>query len=601
MRIILALLSGLVGGFLISHLMAKLIPQTRFRWPVLSLAGGAIVFLGIIILASGGLLAPHDTGGQILIGSFALGGGIGALFYQLLYFGFLWQESREEAFVKRHQGKFLRFFEIVPGAITWLVITSPVWLSLKLPFFVAYLILLADLYWFLKSVQISVLVFIGYGKMKRAEQTGWLTKLADDFSKEWTGIRHLVVIPTYKENSYVLETTFAALANSDFPKHRIYIALGIEERDQANGLNISQKLITKYGRVFGGVWVTVHPYGLPGEVPGPATNRNFALRNAIEELHKKHLPDHDVLVTTLDADFVVSPNFLSGATYAYLACPKNERDKRSFTGVFFYNNNYWQAAAPMRIMATGTAFWQLSEMVWSDKYINFASLTINLSTLIDLDFWIPDRINDDAGFYWKAYYHLNGDYKVIPHYLPISADAVQDVSFVKSLQNQYLQLKRWAYGVEHIPFVVQKYFEHKQIPFWDKTSKLLFVFWIYVKWGTLIFLVTFGALIIPLVSPEFRQSAVSYNLPLLSSWLLTAAFLGLFSTAYISEKVVPQRPKNWNKLQHLLSYLQWLLLPLTLITIASIPALDAQTRLMLGKYMEFRVTTKVRKEPDIIV
>ncbi len=333
---------------------------------------------------------------------------------------------------------------------------------------------------------------------------------------------------------------------------------------------------------------------MPGELAGPGTNRNWIINNAYKEFKKRGIPPSQVLVTTLDADFVIHTQFLAGALHKYLSTPKDLRDQRSFTGVFLYYNNYWDCPAPMRLLSLGTAFWQLSEMVGSDKYINFSSLSMNMQSLLDVGLWIPDKINDDSGFYWKAYYYFKGDYKVIPHFLPIYADTVLDVTLAKTFKNQYKQLQRWAYGVEHIPFIVKKYFQTENLDFWDKTDKLLFIFWSYMKWGTLAFFITFAGLLVTLVNHSYTQSVVSYNLPVLSSYILTAAFIGLFSTIYVHEKTVPKRPTSWSKLQLIWSYLQWILMPIALVTIGSIPAIDAQTRLMVGKYMEYHVTRKAR-------
>jgi hypothetical protein len=115
-----------------------------------------------------------------------------------------------------------------------------------------------------------------------------------------------------------------------------------------------------------------------------------------------------------------------------------------------------------------------------------------------------------------------------------------------------------------------------------------------MKWGTLAFFITFAATIIPFMNKNYAESVVAFNQPVISSWILTFAFIGLFSTIYAHEKTVPSRPREWNIFQRLWSFVQWALIPLVLITIASIPAIDAQTRLMFGKYMEFRTTVKAR-------
>ena len=87
---------------------------------------------------------------------------------------------------------------------------------------------------------------------------------------------------------------------------------------------------------------------------------------------------------------------------------------------------------------------------------------------------------------------------------------------------------------------------------------------------------------------------VAYNLSVISSWILTAAFVGLFATIYVHEKTAPRRPPDWSFITKLWSYLQWSLIPIILVTIATLPAIDAQTSLMFGRYLEFRTTNKVR-------
>jgi len=58
---------------------------------------------------------------------------------------------------------------------------------------------------------------------------------------------------------------------------------------------------------------------------------------------------------------------------------------------------------------------------------------------------------------------------------------------------------------------------------------------------------------------------------------------------------LPPPPKNFKRIKMIFILLQWLLLPFTLIVFGSLPALDAQIRLMLGKYMGFWVTPKTRR------
>ncbi|TSC87527.1 MAG: Uncharacterized protein G01um10147_505 [Microgenomates group bacterium Gr01-1014_7] len=586
MRILLTFFIGFLSFFYISEVIQRLIKDIKY-----SLIGFIFIIAGFCTGFFGaGLL---EGGVNVLAAFFLIGAGLGITSHHLLSRKFILFRNLEREFVLKHEDGFERFLEILPGALTWLALTSPVWLSFTLPYAVAYLILIADVYWFLTALRIGVLIIVGYKKMESAKDKDWLQLLQNDFPGVWGKYYHLILIPTYKEALYILGPTFEGIINSKYPEDKILLAVGFEERDNPQKIAETKQYLKKIGRKIAGVFTTIHPYNLPGEVAGQGSNKNWMINKIVPQLKTKGIEIEDVFVTTLDADFVIHQQFLAGALHKYLSLSQGERDKRTFTGVFLYHNNYWQTPTPMRLMAAGTSFWQLAEMVGSDKYMNYSSMSISLKALLDIGGWIPDKVNDDNGFYWKAYFHFNGDYKVVPHFLPISADAVQDTTLLKTFQNQYLQIKRWAYGVEHIPYIIKQYFT-KEIDFWNKTDRVLFKVWGDLKWGFLAIFVTFGSLLIPLVNPNFKASVLSVNLPIVSSWILTAAFFGLFATIYVHEKTVPKRPKNWSIFKKIWSYMQWLLVPIILITISSLPAIDAQTSLMFGRKLEFRVTNKAR-------
>ncbi len=586
MRILLVFVIGFLSCFYLAAILERFVKNVRY-----SFVGIVLAILGMLVGFFG---QTYLSNGLNVLASFSLiGAGLGLIIHHLLSQRFILFDRLEKDFVLKHETVFERILEILPGALTWIALTSPVWLSFTLPYAVAYLILIADVYWLLSALRIGVLIMLGYRKMEYAQKQNWLNKLKNDYPQDFEKFYHLILIPTYKEALYILTPTFNAILNSAYPKEKLLLAIGFEERDDPEKIKQTEDFLKQIESKVGGIFTSTHPYGLPGEVAGQGSNKNWMIKHLVPQLKQKGIKLEDILVTTLDADFCIHPQFLAGALHKYLSLPKTERDKRTFTGVFLYHNNYWQTPTPMRLMATGTSLWQMAEMVGSDKYMNYSSMSLSLPALLDIGGWIPDKVNDDSGFYWKAYFHFNGDYKVIPHFLPISGDAVQDSTTLKTFQNQYLQIKRWAYGVEHIPFIMKQYFT-KEIDFWDKTDKVMFKIWGDLKWGFLALFVTFGSLLIPLVNPNFKTSVLSVNLPIISSWILTAAFFGLFATIYVHEKTAPKRPASWSLLKKSWSYIQWLLVPIILITISSVPAIDAQTSLMFGKKLEFRVTNKTR-------
>jgi hypothetical protein len=60
----------------------------------------------------------------------------------------------------------------------------------------------------------------------------------------------------------------------------------------------------------------------------------------------------------------------------------------------------------------------------------------------------------------------------------------------------------------------------------------------------------------------------------------------------VDEALVPPRPLEWSRLRKLKSYVEIFLYPIYGLLFSVIPALESQTRLMFGFYLEYRVTEK---------
>jgi hypothetical protein len=100
---------------------------------------------------------------------------------------------------------------------------------------------------------------------------------------------------------------------------------------------------------------------------------------------------------------------------------------------------------------------------------------------------------------------------------------------------------------------------------------------------------------LPLWTARENPYLIVQNAPYILEWLMGLAMIGIYASALVSFFILPPRPNKYKKWNWLIMILQWILVPVTLILFGSIPATEAQTRLMLGKYLGFWVTEKARK------
>ena len=94
-------------------------------------------------------------------------------------------------------------------------------------------------------------------------------------------------------------------------------------------------------------------------------------------------------------------------------------------------------------------------------------------------------------------------------------------------------------------------------------------------------------------SKEDIPALVKGTLPQVSSAILTMSLLSLIVIFVIDARNRPPRPNKVSFLRKLLSPLEFVLMPVVGFFFSALPGIDAHTRLMLGRYIEYRVTEKV--------
>lgn len=488
---------------------------------------------------------------------------------------------------------FWRMCEIFPGALTWFSLILPIICSFFWPAAVATFVLVFDLYWLYKSILMGYHLISGFKQYRRAIRLDWLEKCKNlkstELTPSWRDIYHAIIFTTYKEEVETLIPSFQAIVDSDFPNNRIIMVLATEKRDLERARNNAAILKEKYGNKFFKFIVTEHP-DLPGEVKAKGANAKWAAKHLVEFVKQKNIKLENVVVTTGDADTRIHPKYLSCLAYTYIINPN--RLRRSFQPIPLYNNNIWFAPPISRIISFGNSFWQLIEATRPWRLINFSTHAMSLKTLVEMDYWDTNVVNEDSRQYWRAYFTFKGDHEVVPIFVPIYMDAVLAENYWQTMKDQYLQKRRWYYGVEHFPYVVTNSFKQKEIPWADKGVKIYRLAEANYSLATSSIYIAILAWLPILFGPGFGDTVLAHNLPSIIRWLLALTWTGLITSMIISTLLLPPRPPQFRRRKFIEMIGQWIFIPITAIFFSSFPAIDAQTRFMLGKYMTFRVTNK---------
>lgn len=508
--------------------------------------------------------------------------------------------------------KLYRILEILPGFLSWATLIVLFALSYFNPIWVAVFLVIFDVYWLLLVVYLGIHLLASYKNLRKNLKIDWAAECAkleprdliieeagggrQEVVLDWHELIHLIIFPFYKESYEVISASLRSILNDGYPTQQMILVLATEERAGEQAQINAQRAKKEFGQYFKEFAITIHPDGIAGEQAGKGSNQAWAARVVKSEIiDPQGLEYHKILVSVMDMDTIVHPGYFHCFTHKFMTVERPYR--ASYQPVPIYNNNVWEAPFFSRIAAFSNTFWQMIQQVRVEKLATYSSHSMTWKALADIDFWSVSMVSEDSRIFYHCFCHYNGEYRVEPLYYPIYMDSCMDKRVLTTAKNLYKQQRRWGWGVENVPYFIFNTIKRwNQIPRRKFVSQILFVqLYGFHSWATNALIIgVIGWMPLLLGGDNFNITVLSTNLPQVTRILMNLAMIGLITSAIISNLMLPKRPKGTPAYKSLIMVIQWIFLPISIVLFGSIPALEAQTRLIFGKYMGFWVTPKER-------
>lgn len=491
-----------------------------------------------------------------------------------------------------------RFLDAIPGLLVWGAFIGCFLGAFIAPLSLLTIVAILALYTASRFIIAAVASRIGLRRIRQWEMTDWrqhYDQYAPKDALPWEAVHHVVLIPNYNEPIHVLRRTLTYLAKQYQATSRITIVLAMEG-SEANSDQKAQQLVQEFDGQFAHIFYTIHPRGLSGELAGKSSNIAWAGRWVKRELveNRGYSLDH-ILVTTMDADTLWHPQHFYALTCFFAINPY--RHQRMFQAVIRYHGNIWTIHPFLRLINAYSTGFELAYLAaWWWTRLPISSYAVSLKLLDDAFYWDTNVIADEWRMFIKAFYLRHGNFKVEPIFLPFLADAATGETWWKAFKARYTQTLRHAWGSKEMGVVINRWMNTPEMPFWPTLRLLMRVSHDILLAGAGWVIITVGSqlpfLFHPHLIPFPPHKALEHPVFLamgISSIIIIVVSL-LFWRQDVS--VRPPRPNPPTLRERFMALISFPLLPILTLFFLALPVIQAQTKLMLGSGLEFRVTQK---------
>ena len=479
----------------------------------------------------------------------------------------------------------------MPGGLAWLglvLMLAAAWYSPVIALWGAALLVAYVAVRFALAV---VAILRGLRLIARWERIDWAAEYArraTAASLPLEAVQHVVIIPNYREPLDMLRHTLDQLARQASTRRAMTVVLAIEA-SEPGAVAKGAALQAEYGDHFKHLFVVTHPAGMEGEMQCKSANQAWAGRWVKRTLvDGMGYPLDHLLITTMDADTVWHPAYFEALAVHFATDP--QRYATYYQAPMRYHGNTWSIPPVLRLLHAQATAWELAYLAAPWWFaLPMSSYSISLRLLDAAGYWDPNVIADEWHMFIKSFFQRGGRVRLQPLFLPFLAHAISGSTLWGALRERYLQTLRHAWGAKEIGYTLTQLRQHGRTP--GGLTLLWRVAHDNLLGGFGWFVGMVGAQLPAMLHPELLHQSDALQ-PLL---LLQVAGLGvtlLTAIIWALDFAVRPRPRTGRALLTELVALP--LLGMLTLGCVALPVLHAQTRLMLGMPLHFRVA---RKQP----
>jgi Glycosyl transferase family group 2 len=486
-----------------------------------------------------------------------------------------------------------RVLDGIPGLLAWASLILVSVGAVFAPWVVFTVAAVIGGYMSLRVLVAAITNIVGLRLIRRWNAKDWQAEYGRHHSSDslpWDVVKHVVIIPNYREELSVLQDTLQRLADSPLAAEQVIVVLAMEAGDphaNATASALEHEFRGKFHRVI----YTLHPRGLPGEVAGKSSNEAWAAKYAKRILVDQEGYDvNHLVITIIDADTILHPRYLESLNYLF-ATDKN-RYSTMWQSPIRYHGNIWKTNPILALAHAYSASWELAYMVgtWWQAF-PMSSYSISMDLAARVGFWDTDVIAEDWHMFIKSYFGTHGTLKLRPIYLPFSAYAVAGANFVDACRNRYTQTVRHAWGVREVSYCAQQMVQtgtplHRGLRVFLRAAHdnlMAGTGWIVMTLGTQFPVLMHPNMVSEVGAPQFALIQAS----------LAAVITASLIFWYVDMQLRPPRVTKWRLSEVLLTLFSFPMTALLVLLLVALPVLEAQTRLMLGISLEYKVARKI--------